>query len=68
MNTYERKMIMKPSTKKLIINLFQVIFFGICTLASIWICLSVLNVGFNSGDPDTVKNIWEWNFFKLCVK
>ena len=31
----------------------------------VWVFISWLNVGFNNSSPETIQNIWSWNFFKV---
>lgn len=37
----------------------------ICTI--IWAFISWINFGMNNGDPRTISNIWDWNFFVVVL-
>lgn len=30
-----------------------------------WVFISYFNVVFNNLSPETISNIWDWNFFKV---
>lgn len=51
-----------------ILSLIKIIIIAAIVAFDIWVFISWLNVGFNNCSPETVKNIWSWNFFNVCFK
>ena len=55
----------KYSVMDIIIETLKHFFMTMLVMALIWIFISWLNVGFNNQSPETVQNIWAWNFFNV---
>ena len=55
----------KYSVMGIILETLKAFFMTILVMAFIWVFASWLNVGFNNQSPETVQNIWAWNFFKV---
>ena len=52
---------------KIITDTLKAFFMTIMILLLVWMVISWLNVGFNNY-PNTIKNIWDWNFFVVVSK
>ena len=53
---------------KNLINVLEIIAAAISFVSFVfvaWVFLSWLNVAFNNCSPETIKNIWDWNFFVI---
>lgn len=37
----------------------------VCAIGLGWVIISYFNVVVNNLSPETVSNIWDWNFFKV---
>ncbi len=37
----------------------------VCAIGLGWVIISYFNVVLNNLSPETVNNIWDWNFFKV---
>ena len=53
---------------KIITDTLKAFFMTIMILLLVWMVISWLNVGFNNSDSNTIKNIWDWNFFVVVSK
>ena len=53
---------------KNLINVVEFIATAISLAFIAWVLLSWLNVAFNNCSPETIKNIWDWNFFVILCK
>lgn len=50
---------------KIFIDMMKAFIMTMIIMMLIWIFVSWLNVGFNNQSPETIKNIWDWNFFRV---
>lgn len=55
----------KNRRKNMVAKVFSVSVFIICLLFLVWVMASWINVASNNTDPELVKNIWDFNFFKV---
>lgn len=53
---------------KIITDTLKAFFMTIMILLLVWMVISWLNVGFNNSSPETIQNIWSWNFFVVVSK
>lgn len=55
-------------TSKVIFDCIKAFLITMIVLVDIWLVASWLNVAFNNCCPETVGNIWSWNFFTVFFK
>lgn len=58
-----RAMQVKAKNKR--IKIFTFCMYALFTFVIVWFFASWLNVVMNNSDPETIKNIWDFNFFKV---
>lgn len=59
---------MKTRKSFTILSLIKIILITAVVLFDIWVFISWLNVAFNNCSPETIENIWSWNFFTVMCK
>lgn len=59
---------MKTRKSFSILSLIKFIIIAALISFDIWVVISWLNVGFNNASPETINNIWTWNFFQVFFK
>ena len=55
----------KNSIMSIILDTLKAFLMTVMVIFIIWMIISWLNVGFNNSNPETIQNIWSWNFFKV---
>ena len=51
--------------KNIVLETLKAFLMTMMIMFIVWIFASWLNVGFNNSSPETIQNIWSWNFFKV---
>lgn len=55
-------------TSKVIFDCIKAFLITLIVVLDIWVFISWLNVAFNNSSPETICNIWSWNFFNVFFK
>ena len=55
----------KNSIVSIILDTLKAFLMTVMVMFIVWLFISWLNVGFNNQSPETIQNIWSWNFFKV---
>lgn len=55
----------KNSILHIVLETLKAFMMTIMIMIIVWVFISWLNVVFNNISPETIQNIWSWNFFKL---
>ena len=55
----------KNSIMHIILETMKAFLMTVMVMFIVWIFISWLNVGFNNQSPETIQNIWSWNFFTV---
>ena len=55
----------KNSILHIVLKTLKAFMMTMMVMFIVWVFISWLNVGFNNSSPETIQNIWSWNFFKV---
>lgn len=55
-------------TSKVIFDCIKAMIYCFLVAVEVWVFISWLNVAFNNCSPETIGNIWSWNFFVVFFK
>lgn len=55
----------KNSIMHIILETMKAFLMTVMVMFIAWVFISWLNVVFNNSSPETIQNIWSWNFFKV---
>lgn len=55
----------KNSILHIVLETLKAFMMTIMVMFIAWAFISWLNIGFNNSSPETIQNIWSWNFFKV---
>ena len=55
----------KNSNLHIVLETLKAFLMTVMVIFIVWMIISWLNVGFNNQSPETIQNIWSWNFFKV---
>lgn len=61
----DERRVMQERVKNRRIKVFTFCLYAIFIFVIVWFFASWLNVVMNNSDPETIKNIWDFNFFKV---